>query len=129
MAFKATRFLWSSDLTCSYSYSHTEIHIDGWRLTFDVRDPVPKRGSGTPGLSGLRDSSGQQLNQAATIDQSNPLNGCYQSCTEPPTWRSKGLLYMFTFLKDCCLQRAVKAWSSEGILLCRSWQWKHGNHQ
>ena len=27
------------------------------------------------------------------------LNGCYQSCTEPPTWRSKGLLYMFAFLK------------------------------
>ena len=44
-------------------------------MTFDVKDPVPERRSGTPGLSGLRDSSGQQLNQAATIDQSNPLNG------------------------------------------------------
>lgn len=42
----------------------------------DPRDPVPERGSGTPGLSGLRDSSSrQQPNQAATIDQSNPLNG------------------------------------------------------
>ena len=38
-------------------------------------DPISKRDIGTPGLSGLRDSSGQQLNQAATIDQSNPLNG------------------------------------------------------
>ena len=38
-------------------------------------DPISERGTGTPGLSGLRDSSEQQLNQAVTIDQSDPLNG------------------------------------------------------
>ena len=37
-------------------------------------DPISERDTGTPGLSGLRDSSEQQLNQAVTIDQSDPLN-------------------------------------------------------
>lgn len=49
--------------------------IENFNMCLFLQDPVPERGSGTPGLSGLRDSSRQQPSQSPTVDQSSPLNG------------------------------------------------------
>ena len=58
-----------TDATCPVSSSHED------KSSSKFWDPVSERGIGTSGLSGLRDSSEQQLNQAVTINQSVSLNG------------------------------------------------------
>ena len=58
-----------TDATCPVSSSHED------KSSSKIWDPVSEKGIGTYGLSGLRDSSEQQLNQAVTINQSDSLNG------------------------------------------------------
>ena len=58
-----------TDATCPVSSSHED------KSSSKFWDPVSERGIGTSGLSGLRDSSEQQLNQAVTINQTVSLNG------------------------------------------------------
>ncbi|THF98838.1 hypothetical protein TEA_001770 [Camellia sinensis var. sinensis] len=50
----------------------------------DLREAAPERLLRTLGVSGLRNSSGQQTDQNASVGQSNPHNGGFQFSTSVP---------------------------------------------